>query len=58
MQKDLGNRIEKVLRLEMQLDEVKDSYRQLENSMSRDDIKFKQKAQNLEKNLDYKLWQV
>ena len=36
----------------MQLDEVKDAYKQLENSISRDDLKFKQKAQNLEKNLD------
>ena len=36
----------------MQLDEAKDAYRQLENSISREDLKFKQKAQNLEKNLD------
>jgi chromosome segregation ATPase len=36
----------------MQLDESKDAYRQLEQSISREDLKFKQKAQNLEKNLD------
>lgn len=36
----------------MQLDESKDAYKQLENSISREDLKFKQKAQNLEKNLD------
>ena len=52
LHKDLLNRVEKVLKLEMQLDEVKDAYKQLENSISRDDLKFKQKAQNLEKNLD------
>jgi len=52
VQKDLLNRVEKVLKLEMQLDEAKDAYRQLENSISREDLKFKQKAQNLEKNLD------
>lgn len=52
VQKDLLNRVEKVLKLEMQLDESKDAYRSLEASISRDDLKFKQKAQNLEKNLD------
>ena len=52
VQKDLLNRVEKVLKLEMQLDESKDAYKQLENSISREDLKFKQKAQNLEKNLD------
>ena len=36
----------------MDLDEAKDAYRQLESSFSRDDLKFKQKAQSLEKNLD------
>lgn len=36
----------------MQLDESKDAYRQLEQSISKEDLKFKQKAQNLEKNLD------
>lgn len=36
----------------MQLDESKDAYKQLEQSISREDLKFKQKAQNLEKNLD------
>ena len=52
LHKDLLNRVEKVLKLEMQLDEVKDAYKQLENLISRDDLKYKQKAQNLEKNLD------
>lgn len=52
LQRDLHNRVEKVLKLEMQLDESKDAYRNLEASISRDDLKFKQKAQNLEKNLD------
>ena len=44
VQKDLLNRVEKVLKLEMQLDESKDAYKQLENSISREDLKFKQKA--------------
>lgn len=52
LQKDLQNRIEKVIKLEVQLDESRDSYRQLEGSISREDLKFKQKAQSLEKNLD------
>ena len=46
------NRVEKVLKLEMQLDEAKDAYKQLEKSISKEDLQFKQKAQNLEKNLD------
>lgn len=49
---DLNNRVNKVLKLEIQLDESKDAYRQLEQSISKEDLKFKQKAQNLEKNLD------
>lgn len=52
LHKDLLNRVEKVLKLEMQLDEMKDAYKQLENTISKDDLKYKQKAQNLEKNLD------
>ena len=52
MQHDLLNRVDKVLKLEMQLDEAKDAYRNLENSITKEDLKFKQKAQNLEKNLD------
>jgi len=41
MQKDLHNRVEKVLKLEMQLDESKEAYRMLENSISKEDLKFK-----------------
>ena len=37
MIKDLQNRVEKVLKLEMELDEVKDAYRALESSLSRDE---------------------
>jgi hypothetical protein len=44
LRKDLLNRVEKVLKLEMQLDEVKDAYKQLENTISREDLKFKQRA--------------
>ena len=35
--RDLQNRVEKVLLLEMELDEVKDAYRQLESNLSRED---------------------
>ena len=37
MVKDLQNRVSKVLELEMELDEVKDAYRQLESNLSRDE---------------------
>jgi flagellin-specific chaperone FliS len=37
MVKDLQNRVSKVLELEMELDEVKDAYRQLEQNLSRDE---------------------
>lgn len=37
MIKDLQNRVEKVLILEMELDEVKDAYRSLESSLSKDE---------------------
>lgn len=37
MIRDLQNRVEKVLKLEMELDEVKDAYRALESSLSRDE---------------------
>jgi len=41
LHKDLHNRIDKVIKLELQLEEVKDAYKQLEHSISRDDLKFK-----------------
>ena len=37
MIKDLENRVEKVLKLEMELDEVKDAYRALESGLSREE---------------------
>jgi kinesin family protein 5 len=52
MVKDLQNRVSKVLELEMELDEVKDAYRQLEQSLSRDEQQYKQKAQRLERSLE------
>lgn len=39
--RDLANRVEKVLKLEMQLEESKEAYKQLEASISREDLKFK-----------------
>lgn len=50
--RDLQNRVEKVLKLEMQLDEVKDAYRVLEASMSKEDKQFKHRAITLERNLE------
>ncbi len=50
--KDLQNRVEKVLLLEMELDEVKDAYRALESSLSRDEQQFKNRAQKLERSLE------
>ena len=44
MTKDLQNRVEKVLELEMELDEVKDAYRALESTLSRDDMQLKNRA--------------
>lgn len=41
MTKDLQNRVEKVLKLEMELDEVKDAYRSLEANLSKDDQIYK-----------------
>ena len=42
--RDLQNRVEKVLMLEMELDEVKDAYRQLESNLSRDEQQYKIQA--------------
>lgn len=52
MIKDLQNRVEKVLILEMELDEVKDAYRSLESSLSKDEQQYKQRAQKLERNFE------
>lgn len=52
LNKDLHNRIEKVLKLEQELDEVREAYKHLEASMSKEDLHFKQKSQNLERNLE------
>lgn len=47
--KDLQNRVEKVLKLEMELDEVKDAFRALESTLSREELQYKNKAQKLER---------
>jgi len=38
------DRVERVLQLMMELDEVKDAYRQLESNLSREDQQYKQQA--------------
>ena len=52
MIKDLQNRVEKVLKLEMENDEIKDAYRQLEQSLSRDEQQYKLLAQRKAKNIE------
>jgi kinesin family protein 5 len=52
MLKDLQNRVEKVLKLEVELDEVKDAYRALESSLSKEDQQFKNRAIKLERSLE------
>ena len=44
----LQSKIEKNLKLELQLDEIKDAYRSLESTMSTGDKTFKQKFEQLE----------
>lgn len=48
----LTQKIEKVLKLEMQLDEVKDAYRALEFSYAPDDRKQQSRIQMLERNIE------
>lgn len=52
MLKDLQNRVEKVLKLEVELDEVKDAYRVLESSLSKEDQQFKSRTIKLERSLE------
>ncbi len=49
---DMQNLVEKRLRLEMELDEVKDAYRGLEASLSKEDQQFKNRAIKLERSLE------
>lgn len=44
----LQQKIEQNLKLEMQLDEIKDAYRSLELSLTNEDLSYKQKVQMLE----------
>lgn len=44
----LQQKIDQNLRLEMQLDEIKDAYRGLEMSLSTEDLTYKEKVQMLE----------
>jgi kinesin family protein 5 len=47
---DLKNRVDKVVKLEMDLDEAREAYRTLEGSLSRDDQALKQRTNKLERN--------
>lgn len=40
------------MKLEMDLDEVKDAYRVLESSLTRDEQQYKSRAQKLERSLE------
>jgi len=48
----LQEKIEKNLKLEMQLDDVKDAYRALESSLAPDDRKQQSRIQLLERNIE------
>ena len=48
----LQQKIERNLQLEVQLDEIKDAYRALEASLSKDDKSFKSKVQLLERSME------
>ena len=48
----LQSKIDKNLKLELQLDEIKDAYRSLESTMSTGDKTFKQKFEQLESTID------
>lgn len=48
----LQAKIERNLQLEVQLDEIKDAYRALEASLSKDDKQFRQKVQLLERSVE------
>ena len=48
----LQSKIEKNLQLEVALDEIKDAYRMLEQSMKGDDRSLKQKVQLLERSIE------
>ena len=50
--RDLQNRVDKVVKLEMALDDAKESYRALENSLTKDDRTFKKHIAKLERNLE------
>ena len=52
MQGYLQSKIDKNLKLELQLDEIKDAYRSLESTMSTGDKTFKQKFEQLESTID------
>ena len=52
MLRDMQNLVEKRLKLEMELDEVKDAYRALEASLSKEDQQFKNRAIKLERSLE------
>jgi len=50
--KDLQNRVDKVVKLEMDLDESKEKYKGLEASMSEGDKSMRRKVNSLERNLE------
>ena len=52
LEKDLQNRINKVLQLELELDQVKEECRHIERSIPSDDLSFKHKVQTLKMNYE------
>ena len=49
---DLGNRVQKVCELELELDLIRDEYRRLENSMNGDDYSLKNQVSQLQRQME------
>jgi len=52
IERDLENRVDKVIRLQIELDEWKEKYKNLETTMSEGDLALKKKVNSLERNLE------
>ena len=52
IEKDVTAKTQQVVKQDKQIKDLKAAYKQLEGSISKEDLLFKQKSQNLQKNLD------
>lgn len=53
MTRDLQNRVDKVVQLEMENGDLKDAYRALESCLTREEQQYKQRSQKQEKSLEH-----